>query len=236
VLKNESTLIRATQSLPANTSPAAHAGALTDADVWTDASKSAAAQSTATTEAVDSAAIASADFKAGVALLDRTDLFNLLCILPDARDGDVPDDVYQDAMAFCVKKRAMLIAAAVSQSLRQVHEEARHHDHLVSKRLQARKRGRELEVGAHALRQPFVVNDAVWMVDNAQASGRFRRRLHLRRERRNHGVEQRQCHGRAHPAKNRPARDRLSGHDHDPVLLIRNGALFTSARIVDDQR
>ena len=26
------------------------------------------------------------------------------------------------------------------------------------------------------------------------------------------------------------------GHDHEPVLLIRNGALFTSARIVDDQR
>ena len=132
--------------------------------------------------------------------------------------------------------RAGMIAAAVSQRLCQVHEEARHNGQLVSKRLQPRKRGRELEIGAHALWQPFVVDDAVRMVDDAQAPDRFRRRLDLGRQRRNHRVEQRQCHGRAHPAKNRPARDRLLGHDHDPVLLIRNGALFTSARIVDDQR
>ena len=109
VLKNESTLIRATQALPAATAPSAHTGALTDADVWTDQTKSTPAQSTATTEAVDSAAVGAAEFKAGVNLLDKTDLFNLLCILPDARDGDVPDDVYQDAMSFCGKRRAFLI-------------------------------------------------------------------------------------------------------------------------------
>jgi len=109
VLKNESSLIRSTQALPAATAPAAAAGALTDADVWTDATKSTPAQSTATTEAVDSAAVGATEFKAGVALLEKTDLFNLLCILPDTRDGDVPDDVYQDALGACARRRAFLI-------------------------------------------------------------------------------------------------------------------------------
>jgi phage tail sheath protein FI len=109
VLRSESTLIRATQALPAATPPGAHAGTLADADVWTDQAKSTPAQSTATTEAVDSATVGAAEFKAGVNLLDKTDLFNLLCILPDARDGDVPDEVYQEAMSFCVKRRAFLL-------------------------------------------------------------------------------------------------------------------------------
>jgi phage tail sheath protein FI len=44
-----------------------------------------------------------------VALLEKTDLFNLLCILPDTRDGDVPDDVYQDALGLCARRRSFLI-------------------------------------------------------------------------------------------------------------------------------
>jgi phage tail sheath protein FI len=64
VLKSESSLIRSTQALPAATTPTAAAGALTDADVWTDATKSTPAQSTATTEAVDSAAVGATEFKA----------------------------------------------------------------------------------------------------------------------------------------------------------------------------
>jgi phage tail sheath protein FI len=114
VLKNESSLIRSTQALPAATMPAASAGVLTDADVWTDPAKSTPAQSTATTEAVDSAAAGSTEFKAGVALLEKIDLFNLLCILPDARDGDVPDDVYQDALGLCARRRAFLIVDSKS--------------------------------------------------------------------------------------------------------------------------
>ncbi len=112
VLKNESVLIRSTQALPSDTAPSAHTGTLTDNDVWTDAAKSAAAQNTATTEAVDSAAVGATEYKGGVASLDKVDLFNLLCILPDARGGDVPDDVYADAMSFCVKRRAFLIVDA----------------------------------------------------------------------------------------------------------------------------
>jgi phage tail sheath protein FI len=118
VLAAESTLAAVAPSLtlPSNTGPAAHTGALTDADVWTGTAKSTPAKTAAATDvAADSAALVSADFKgspagkSGLYALENADLFNLLCIPPDARGGDVPDDVYQEAMAYCAKRRAMLV-------------------------------------------------------------------------------------------------------------------------------
>ena len=118
VLASESGLARvaASLALPSNTSPAAHSGALTDADVWTAAAKSTAAKSAAASdEAVDSAALDQAAYngaigsKTGLFMLEKADLFNLLCILPDARGGDVPDAVYQQALGYCLTRRAMLI-------------------------------------------------------------------------------------------------------------------------------
>jgi uncharacterized protein len=47
--------------------------------------------------------------KTGIYALDRADLFNLLCLPPLERGGDMPAAVYQDALAFCVRRRAMLI-------------------------------------------------------------------------------------------------------------------------------
>jgi uncharacterized protein len=47
--------------------------------------------------------------KKGLYALDKADLFNLLCIPPDAREGDVPVAVYQIAMSYCKERRAMLI-------------------------------------------------------------------------------------------------------------------------------
>jgi len=47
--------------------------------------------------------------KTGIFALDKADLFNLLCILPEARDGDIAANVYQAAMAYCAQRRAMLI-------------------------------------------------------------------------------------------------------------------------------
>ncbi|HEV7661608.1 MAG TPA: phage tail sheath C-terminal domain-containing protein [Allosphingosinicella sp.] len=47
--------------------------------------------------------------KTGMFALDKADLFNLLCIPPDTYDGDIPVKVYQDAMAYCARRRAMLI-------------------------------------------------------------------------------------------------------------------------------
>jgi len=45
----------------------------------------------------------------GLYALDKADLFNILCIPPDRRDGDTALGVYQTAMAYCWERRAMLI-------------------------------------------------------------------------------------------------------------------------------
>lgn len=47
--------------------------------------------------------------KRGLYALEKTDLFNLLCVPPLSRGGDTPATVYQAAMNYCVKRRAMLI-------------------------------------------------------------------------------------------------------------------------------
>ncbi len=49
------------------------------------------------------------DKKEGLYALEDADLFNLLCIPPDQREGDTEASVYQTALAYCVKRRAMLI-------------------------------------------------------------------------------------------------------------------------------
>lgn len=50
--------------------------------------------------------------KTGLYALDKADLFNLLCIPPDTREGDTPGAVYQTAMSYCKERRAMLIVDA----------------------------------------------------------------------------------------------------------------------------
>lgn len=64
----------------------------------------------------DSAALTSDDDvlgdennKTGMFALAKADLFNLLCIPPDTRGGDTSAAIYQKAMAYCVKRRALLI-------------------------------------------------------------------------------------------------------------------------------
>jgi phage tail sheath protein FI len=47
--------------------------------------------------------------KSGIFALETADLFNLLCIPPDTRGGDTSPNVYSGAMAYCQKRRAMLI-------------------------------------------------------------------------------------------------------------------------------
>jgi Bacteriophage tail sheath protein len=47
--------------------------------------------------------------KLGLYLLERTDLFNLLCIPADKRDDSTDVTMYQAALAYCQKRRAMLI-------------------------------------------------------------------------------------------------------------------------------
>lgn len=50
--------------------------------------------------------------KTGLYALDKADLFNLLCIPPDTREGDTLSAVYQTAMSYCKERRAMLIVDA----------------------------------------------------------------------------------------------------------------------------
>jgi phage tail sheath protein FI len=50
--------------------------------------------------------------KTGMYALADADLFNLLCIPPDTRNGDTIKETYQQAMAYCAIRRAMLIVDA----------------------------------------------------------------------------------------------------------------------------
>ena len=49
------------------------------------------------------------DAKTGIYALKKVDLFNILCIPPDVRDGNTDPDVYSKAMEFCAERRAMLL-------------------------------------------------------------------------------------------------------------------------------
>jgi|SRR5215208_1869131 len=51
----------------------------------------------------------SLDGKTGLFALEKADLFNLLCIPPDTRQGNTPNAVYQEAMEYCRDRRAILI-------------------------------------------------------------------------------------------------------------------------------
>ena len=113
-----------------------------------------------------------------------------------------------------------MIATAVAEGLRLVTGEIGHDDQLIAERLERRQRAREHEVAAHAFRQPVLVDDAVGMVDNAETADRLRWRLHLRRERRHHRIQQRQRHGRPDAAQHGTPRDGLFHNDHDRVSSL----------------
>ncbi len=57
----------------------------------------------------------SKDKKTGLYALDKSDLFNLLCIPPDTREGNTPNEAYQLAMSYCKQRRAMLIVDPPAQ-------------------------------------------------------------------------------------------------------------------------
>jgi phage tail sheath protein FI len=123
VLAQQSRLVRTAGSLPtANPATAPSTGDTPVAPA--SRTKAARAAAAATTPAatsvrgsggVDSGTLDTADFvgsksaKTGLYALDRTDLVNLLCIPPDTVEGDVPIDAYQEAMAYCASRRAVLL-------------------------------------------------------------------------------------------------------------------------------
>jgi len=103
VLASESSLVRVLAGAPLASRPAA-------GEIGVDTAG----------QAADSQALLAADFqgspgdKTGLYALDKADLFNLLCIPPDKREGDTPVSVYQKAMAYCAARRAMLIVDSPS--------------------------------------------------------------------------------------------------------------------------
>lgn len=50
--------------------------------------------------------------KHGIYALEEADLFNILCIPPDPRNGDVDPAVLSEALQYCVERRAMLLVDA----------------------------------------------------------------------------------------------------------------------------
>ena len=115
VLKNESSLMRFPDSETLPTAvPSPHAATpAAGKTIWEDDNTSTPVADG--DKAVDSAALAAADFegsqtnKTGLYMLDKVDLFNLLCVPPDSREGDAPSSFYQTAMQYCADHRAMLI-------------------------------------------------------------------------------------------------------------------------------
>lgn len=49
------------------------------------------------------------DKKTGFYALEDVDLFNIMCVPPDSRSGDTLKDVYDSAVKYCVRRRAVLI-------------------------------------------------------------------------------------------------------------------------------
>ena len=118
VLATESDLVRVSKpaALPGTAVPSAHPAPAAGKSIWED---DAASSKVATADlALDSAPLDATAYlgdaaaKTGLNALQKTDLFNLLCIPPDTRNGDTPITVWQGALAFCVARRAMVIIDA----------------------------------------------------------------------------------------------------------------------------
>jgi phage tail sheath protein FI len=56
-----------------------------------------------------SAYLGSEENKTGLYALEKADLFNLLCIPPDKREGDIDKDIFDNVLAYCHRRRAMFI-------------------------------------------------------------------------------------------------------------------------------
>lgn len=110
VLERESTLVRAASPLPVAI-PSADAAIVDPTIIWTDDTLS----SPVSTDGEDSSALnqqayeGSQSNKTGLFALEDADIFNLLCIPPDTRGGDVPVAVLQTALSYCEGRRAVMI-------------------------------------------------------------------------------------------------------------------------------
>lgn len=118
VLEQESTFVRASGDPPHQKPSGPHAD-ITDEtepdDVW-DSAENNQFSSGVATKGKDSAPLTtethftgSRNDKTGMYALEKADLFNLLCIPPDTRAGDLLTAVWSPAVTYCQERRAMLI-------------------------------------------------------------------------------------------------------------------------------
>jgi phage tail sheath protein FI len=114
VLLNESSLLRIpSDATPPFTVPSPHKDPTPPKGIWEDDDASTPVKDegkSANSQPLDQGAYegSQAD-KTGIFALEGADLFNLLCIPPDTRDGDTLKAVYSTAMKYCVDRRAFLI-------------------------------------------------------------------------------------------------------------------------------
>jgi phage tail sheath protein FI len=118
VLAASSNLVAVSGSLPSAV-PTAQGAPASGKTIWNDDTTPASIKVADGDKATDGAALSAAtDFtgslasKTGLYALEKVDLFNLLCIPPDTRGGDTPTDALSEALAYCQKRRAMLIVDA----------------------------------------------------------------------------------------------------------------------------
>ncbi|OGB24071.1 MAG: phage tail protein [Burkholderiales bacterium RIFCSPLOWO2_02_FULL_57_36] len=116
VLASESSLLHVASSatMPGTTLPPKHGDVTPGKDIWKEDTLSTGVKDP-DDKAEDSAPLDQAAYEGdqvagkGIFALKKTDLFNLLCIPPDTRDGDTAKAVYTTALKYCVDRRAMLI-------------------------------------------------------------------------------------------------------------------------------
>jgi Bacteriophage tail sheath protein len=110
VLADSSVLVRLSGDPPGSI-PTAHGDPGPTDDIWADDTLS----SPVSTDGDNGGALDQAAYegsqadKTGLFALEKADLFNLLCIPPDTRDGTTAQAVNQTALSYCQQRRAMLI-------------------------------------------------------------------------------------------------------------------------------
>ena len=130
----------------------------------------------------------------------------------DLVDRDPREDVFRFGPFGGRPREPSRGADGVIAALRGRPGEIADHDQRIAERLERLQDRRELEVGARLAGRPLLHDGAVGHVDGAKS--RRRRRGCGRREGRNHRFERRQRHDGAHPAQERPTRQRHLGNEH----------------------
>jgi phage tail sheath protein FI len=108
VLENQSRLLRATD-LPSTRPAASGNPAATATDPFDDPSSIALTGGVDGAQAVTDLIPASATGKTGIYALEKADLFNLLCVPPITRGGNLTATILSAASKYCADRRALLI-------------------------------------------------------------------------------------------------------------------------------